>query len=99
LLKVFLLPANHLARGGCDGYLVLVAAPSIGAARMAGRRHGFTFSRTDSGLPPDAADVELALAHPGEPYWRPNDGSGSPWRPGRAGRYVTAPTRPAGEAR
>lgn len=53
------------------------------AARLAGRKYGFTFYRPYPGLPPDADDVELALARPGELYWRPNDGTDFPWLPAR----------------
>lgn len=82
-MKVFILPANHLGWGGCDGYQVLIAAKSARAAVSAGRKYGFKFYRPYTGLPPDAEDEELALAHPGELYWRPNDGTDFPWLPAR----------------
>lgn len=80
-MKIFILSANHLEWGACDGYQVLIAASSSRAARLAGRRYGFTFYRPYTGLPPDADDVELALAHPGDLYWRPDDGTDGPWLP------------------
>ena len=74
---------NHQVWGDCDGYYVLVAAPSAHAASLLGRKHGFTITKDFPALPPDVDDVELALAHPGELYWRPGDGTDDPWR--RAG--------------
>lgn len=84
-MKVFILPANHLEWGDCDGYQILIAASSSRAARSAGRRYGFKFYRPYTALPADAGDVELALAYAGELYWRPDDGTDRPWIAARDG--------------